>query len=83
VLAAVGTTDAAFDPDRLDVAFNGVWVCRDGAEAPAVDGAVPAVDISARALEITVELHAGDVATEMWTNDLTLAYVHENSAYTS
>ena len=31
VLAAVGTTDAVFDPDQLDVAINGVWVCRGGA----------------------------------------------------
>src|SRR5690606_34892259 len=30
ILAAVGTTDAAFDPDRVDVALNGVWVCRNG-----------------------------------------------------
>ena len=28
VLSAVGTTDAVFDPDRLNVAMNGVWVCR-------------------------------------------------------
>ena len=30
VLAAVGTTDAEFEPDRLSVAINGVWVCRNG-----------------------------------------------------
>ena len=28
ILASVGTTDAAFDPADLDVALNGVWVCR-------------------------------------------------------
>jgi glutamate N-acetyltransferase/amino-acid N-acetyltransferase len=28
VLASIGTTDAAFDPGDLDVAMNGVWVCR-------------------------------------------------------
>ena len=28
VLASIGTTDAAFDPADLDVAINGVWVCR-------------------------------------------------------
>ena len=31
VLAAIGTTRAAFEPDALDVAINGVWVCRKGA----------------------------------------------------
>ena len=28
VLASIGTTQAAFDPADLDVAMNGVWVCR-------------------------------------------------------
>src|SRR5690606_21930008 len=33
ILAAVGTTSARFEPDRVDVAINGVWVCRGGAAA--------------------------------------------------
>ena len=44
VLAAVGTTDAAFEPDAARVAINGVWVCRDGAAGE--DRAK--VDLSAR-----------------------------------
>ena len=79
VLAAIGTTDATFDPDRIDVAFNGVRVCRDGAADPEA----PSVDISGRDLEVGVDLHAGSAEVTVWTNDLTLAYVHENSAYTS
>ena len=31
VLAAVGTTSAVFEPDELNVAINGVWVCQNGA----------------------------------------------------
>lgn len=31
VLSAIGTTDALFDPDTVDVAINGVWVCKGGA----------------------------------------------------
>ena len=30
VLAAIGTTGADFEPDRIDVSLNGVQVCRDG-----------------------------------------------------
>ncbi len=30
ILAAVGTTKAEFDPDQIDVAINGVWICRQG-----------------------------------------------------
>ncbi|MFL6174086.1 MAG: bifunctional glutamate N-acetyltransferase/amino-acid acetyltransferase ArgJ [Marmoricola sp.] len=79
VLASVGTTAAAFDPADLDVAMNGVWVCRQS--TPAEDPA--AVDLSARQVTVTIDLKAGSERATVWTNDLTHAYVHENSAYSS
>ncbi|MFD3805457.1 bifunctional glutamate N-acetyltransferase/amino-acid acetyltransferase ArgJ [Streptomyces sp. NPDC058611] len=79
VLSAIGTTAAAFDPDLLDVAVNGVWVCRDGAAGESRE----AVDMAAREIVITVDLRAGDASATVWTNDLTAEYVHENSAYSS
>ncbi len=79
VLSAIGTTDAVFDPDRLDVAVNGVWVCRDGAAGEPREK----VDLTGRRVTITVDLRSGEASAEIWTNDLTAAYVHENSAYSS
>jgi glutamate N-acetyltransferase / amino-acid N-acetyltransferase len=79
VLASIGTTRAAFDPADLDVAMNGVWVCRHS--APAADPAT--VDLTPRDVTVTVDLKAGDARATVWTNDLTHAYVHENSAYSS
>ncbi|MFG3489335.1 bifunctional glutamate N-acetyltransferase/amino-acid acetyltransferase ArgJ [Streptomyces sp. NPDC047972] len=79
VLSAIGTTDAVFDPDRLDVAINGVWVCRDGAAGEAREK----VDMTGRRITVTVDLRAGEASAEIWTNDLTAEYVHENSAYSS
>ncbi len=79
VLAAVGTTSAAFEPGRLDVAINGVEVCRAGGVG--ADRAL--VDLTAREVHVLVDLHAGDQAVTVWTNDLTHDYVHENSAYSS
>ncbi|MFI9121204.1 bifunctional glutamate N-acetyltransferase/amino-acid acetyltransferase ArgJ [Streptomyces bikiniensis] len=79
VLSAIGTTAAVFDPDRLDVAINGVWVCRDGAAGEPRDG----VDLSDRRITITADLRSGDASAVVWTNDLTAEYVHENSAYGS
>jgi glutamate N-acetyltransferase/amino-acid N-acetyltransferase len=79
VLAALGTTAAAFDPHDLDVALNGVWVCR--ASAPAEDPAT--VDLEGRDVHVLIDLKAGDARAGVWTNDLTHAYVHENSAYSS
>ncbi|MCR1781413.1 bifunctional glutamate N-acetyltransferase/amino-acid acetyltransferase ArgJ [Nocardioides carbamazepini] len=79
VLASVGTTSAAFDPADLDVAMNGVWVCRNS--TPAEDPSL--VDLSGRTVTVTIDLKAGDAQATVWTNDLTHAYVHENSAYSS
>ncbi|MBL1067339.1 bifunctional glutamate N-acetyltransferase/amino-acid acetyltransferase ArgJ [Streptomyces sp. 7-21] len=79
VLAAIGTTSAAFEPDRLSVAINGVWVCKNGAIGEDRDR----VDMRPREVHITADLAAGDASAVIWTNDLTADYVHENSAYSS
>jgi glutamate N-acetyltransferase/amino-acid N-acetyltransferase len=79
ILAELGMTAAAFEPDGVDVAINGVWVCRDGATGDDRD----LVDMSGREVVITIDLGAGDASATIWTNDLTAAYVHENSAYSS
>jgi glutamate N-acetyltransferase/amino-acid N-acetyltransferase len=79
ILAAVGTTSAAFEPDRVDVAINGVWICKGGAAAEDRSK----VDLGGRDVTITVNLREGEMAATIWTTDLSHAYVHENSAYSS
>ncbi|WP_433224829.1 bifunctional glutamate N-acetyltransferase/amino-acid acetyltransferase ArgJ [Microtetraspora malaysiensis] len=79
VLAAVGTTDAVFEADRLNVAINGVWICRGGA----VGDDRSKVDLRPRDVTITIDLSAGPHSATIHTTDLTAAYVHENSAYSS
>jgi glutamate N-acetyltransferase/amino-acid N-acetyltransferase len=79
VLAAVGTTDATYEPGHLAVALNDVWVCRDGMAAEDRGKC----DLSGRDITVTVDLAAGDAQATVWTNDLTEAYVHENSAYST
>ncbi|MGY2077114.1 MULTISPECIES: bifunctional glutamate N-acetyltransferase/amino-acid acetyltransferase ArgJ [unclassified Blastococcus] len=79
VLAAIGTTDAAFEPDQVDVTINGVTVCRGGAIGDPREG----VDLTGREITIDVDLRAGAEQATIWTNDLSIAYVHENSAYST
>ena len=79
VLSAVGTTDAVFQPDRLNVAINGIWVCRHG--APGDERSK--VDLRPKDVTITVDLSAGPHSAIILTTDLTAAYVHENSAYST
>jgi glutamate N-acetyltransferase / amino-acid N-acetyltransferase len=79
VVSAVGTTTAEFEPDRLNVAINGIWVCRNGC---AGDERTK-VDMNPRDVTITVDLSAGPSAATILTTDLTTEYVHENSAYST
>ncbi|GAA2852143.1 bifunctional glutamate N-acetyltransferase/amino-acid acetyltransferase ArgJ [Streptosporangium fragile] len=79
VLSAVGTTDAVFEPDRLNVAINGIWICRGGAAGDDRSK----VDLSPRDVTITIDLSAGPHSATVHTTDLTAEYVHENSAYSS
>ncbi|MFD4576844.1 bifunctional glutamate N-acetyltransferase/amino-acid acetyltransferase ArgJ [Streptomyces sp. NPDC058417] len=79
VLSAIGTTSAAFEPDRLNVAINGVWVCKNGGVGEDRD----TVDMRYREIHIVADLAAGSETATIWTNDLTADYVHENSAYSS
>ena len=79
VLAAIGTTDAAFDPYDVDVSMNGVRVCSGGAP----DRPRSEVDLTARRVDLLIDLKSGEATATILTNDLTHDYVHENSAYSS
>ncbi|SEC61867.1 glutamate N-acetyltransferase [Streptomyces sp. 2231.1] len=79
VLSAIGTTGAVFEPDQLNVAINGVWVCKNGS----VGEDRELVDMRYREVHIVADLAAGSDTATIWTNDLTADYVHENSAYSS
>ena len=79
VLAAIGTTDAQFDPYDVDVWFNGVRVCTQGGP----DRPREEVDLTPRRTHIVIDLHVGGAEATILTNDLTHDYVHENSAYSS
>ena len=79
VLAAIGTTAADFEPDRIDVAFNGVQVCRDGA----IGDPRELVDLTSRAVTVEVNLRNGTHGATIWTNDLTYDYIRENAEYST
>ena len=79
VLSAIGVTDAVFEPDQLDVSFNGVMVCRGGA----IGEDRSLVDLTPRQVHVLVDLHAGTESATILTNDLTYDYVRENAEYSS
>jgi glutamate N-acetyltransferase / amino-acid N-acetyltransferase len=77
VLAAIGTTAAEFEPDRIDVAFNGVQVCHDGS----IGDPRELVDLSGHDVHVEVDLRNGRHSATIWTNDLSYDYVKENAEY--
>lgn len=79
VLAAIGTTEADFDPYCVDVWFNGVRLCTEGGP----DRPIEECDLTPRHTHVLIDLKTGEHAATIMTNDLTQNYVHENSAYSS
>jgi glutamate N-acetyltransferase/amino-acid N-acetyltransferase len=79
ILAAVGTTSAAFDPYNIDVSINGVSVSRKGQPDQSRD----LVDMTPRNVDILISLNVGKAEATVYTNDLSHAYVTENSEYSS
>lgn len=79
VLSAIGVTAAEFDPDLIDVSFNGVQVCRAGQ----IGEDRSLVDLSGRHVHVLVDLHAGERRATILTNDLTYDYVRENAEYST
>ncbi len=79
VLASIGTTTADFEPDRIDVSFNGVQVCRNGS----IGDPRELVDLHGKNVDVVVDLRNGRHSATIWTNDLTYDYVKENAEYST
>lgn len=82
ILAAMGTTSAPFDPDRVEVRFGQIVVCRDGGATPYDHEAAVAVLREAE-VEIVVDLHLGGAEAVFLVADLSAGYVHVNAEYTT
>lgn len=82
VLAAMGSTDADFDPDRVAVSFGGITVCRFGV-ATAFDRGQAAAAMSKDEVQVTIDCNVGDAEATLLTAELTPEYVRFNSEYTT
>jgi glutamate N-acetyltransferase/amino-acid N-acetyltransferase len=81
--AAIGYSGARIDPDRIDIQFGDLPICRDGGRAPEYDEAAAHAYISQREFSIAIQLHQGTGACVFWTTDLTHEYIHINADYSS
>jgi glutamate N-acetyltransferase/amino-acid N-acetyltransferase len=81
--AAIGYSGAQVDPDRFDIHFGDLPICRDGGRAPEFDEAAAHDYIAQREFSITIQLHQGPGSCLFWTTDLTHEYIHINADYSS
>ncbi|WP_297555641.1 bifunctional glutamate N-acetyltransferase/amino-acid acetyltransferase ArgJ [uncultured Actinomyces sp.] len=83
ILSQIGTVPswvAPFDVGKVNVSINGVMICKNGG----IGKPKEALDLAAsKEVAIEIDLGAGSSGATVYTTDLTHAYVHENSAYTS
>jgi glutamate N-acetyltransferase/amino-acid N-acetyltransferase len=81
--AAIGYSGVAIDPDRFDIDFGELPICRDGGRAYGFDEAAAHAYISQREFSISIDLHQGSGSCVFWTTDLTHEYIHINADYSS
>ncbi len=77
VLSELGASGARFNPERVDVSYQGVQVCRDGIATPHDEPALAQLML-AKEIAIDCDLHAGTGEATVTFTDLTHAYVDEN-----
>jgi glutamate N-acetyltransferase/amino-acid N-acetyltransferase len=83
LVAAIGYSGAAIDPNRIDILFGDLPICLNGGRAPSSTRPPPTAYIQQPEFTITIELHQGSGACVFWTTDLTVEYIHINADYSS
>jgi len=83
LVAAIGCSGAEIDPNRIDIRFGELQICRDGGRAAEFDEAAAHTYIAQPEFSISIELHQGSGQCVFWTTDLTVEYVHINADYSS
>lgn len=77
VLSELGASGAHLDPERVDIAYNGITVCRDGI-ACAHDAGALEREMAGTDIEITCDLRFAHGEATVLTTDLSHAYIDEN-----
>jgi len=83
LMAAIGNSGAAIDPERIDIWFGDLRICRDGGRAAELDVAAAHAYLKEPEFSIAIELHQGDGKCVFWTTDLTAEYVRINADYST
>jgi len=81
--AAIGYSGAKIDPEKIDIWFGELRICRDGGRAEEFDEKAAHDYIAQREFSIRIALHQGTGGCVFWTTDLTHEYVSINADYST
>ena len=80
ILTAAGYSGARFDPDRTDIYFGSLQVCKNGCALDFDETEAKRI-LSEAVILIEVRLHSGSFSDRMWTCDFSYDYVKINGSY--
>jgi len=83
LVAAIGYSGAEIDPNRIDIRFGELQICRDGGRAAEFDEKAAHDYIAQPEFSISIQLHQGAGSCVFWTTDLTVEYIHINADYST
>ena len=83
LMAAIGYSGAAIDPETIDISFGELAICRNGGRAAEFDENAAHAYIQQPEFSVAIELHQGEGACKFWTTDLTHEYIRINADYTT
>ncbi|MGA2850911.1 MAG: bifunctional glutamate N-acetyltransferase/amino-acid acetyltransferase ArgJ [Terracidiphilus sp.] len=83
LVAAIGYSGAEIDPNRIDIDFGDLPICRNGGRASGFDESAAHDHISQPEFSIAIRLNQGTGSCVFWTTDLTVEYIHINADYSS
>ena len=83
LVAAIGYSGAAIDPERIDIWFGELRICRDGGRALEFDEAAAHAYLQQSEFSITIQLNQGVGSCVFWTTDLTHDYIRINADYST
>ena len=83
LMAAIGYSGAAIDPEAIDISFGELPICRNGGRAAEYDENAAHTYIAQPEFSISIHLHQGGGTCTFWTTDLTHEYMRINADYTT
>jgi glutamate N-acetyltransferase/amino-acid N-acetyltransferase len=83
LVAAIGYSGAEIDPNRIDIDFGDLPICRDGGRAAGFDEKAAHDYIAQPEFSVAIRLNQGAGSCIFWTTDLTVEYIHINADYST